>query len=128
MRVQIEFSCKNAAFDNFEDEVNRVLQQALRKVMLQKDRPDALCDHPESLDVLLDINGNTIGSVKLDKDPRQCFKVQIEELRNHVIEVRANNEDEVGEAALEAHSSGVGVMDTQVNVEVLHDTIEECEG
>jgi hypothetical protein len=64
MTVEIEFDTDNAAFeDNFEDELARVLRQVRWKVAAQRVRAAALCEHSESVDVLLDGNGNTIGRV-----------------------------------------------------------------
>lgn len=72
MKVVIEFECDNAAFSKeeggFEAELNCVMDQAYQKVVNQAQRPEALCTHSEADDVLLDNNGNVIGTVRLVKD------------------------------------------------------------
>ncbi len=69
MRITIEFECDNAAFeDDFDGAVRRTLAQARTKIAAQKLRDqDAICKHPEHIDKLLDINGNTIGTVALER-------------------------------------------------------------
>jgi hypothetical protein len=66
MKILIEIDCENAAFwpDPFE-EIYRLLEQAKTKVRIQADRPECLCDAPESADKLLDYNGNTVGTVRV---------------------------------------------------------------
>ena len=64
MNVEIEFDTDNAAFEEgFEEELDFVFRQARWKVIAQREREPALCEHPESVDVLLDGNGNKIGRV-----------------------------------------------------------------
>jgi hypothetical protein len=55
----------------------------------------------------------------------RAVRIQVERRIVHTAELVVENEHEIGEAALEAESSGVGVVDTQISVDVLHDTIEE---
>lgn len=75
MKVIIEFDTEKAAFhspsdlpdseeDYFYAEMGVVLGQAKEKVMRQRARTPALCTHDESDDVLLDTNGNRIGTVQ----------------------------------------------------------------
>lgn len=67
MKITVEFGTENAAFsEDFEGEIRYVLFQARRKIMEQLERPDCLCDAPESADKILDHNGNTIGRVEVD--------------------------------------------------------------
>ena len=68
MKLFIEIEMNNAAFDGDPlPEVVRLLEQAVGKVAMQLVRPEAtVCDAPESTDKLLDINGNTVGSVRLE--------------------------------------------------------------
>jgi hypothetical protein len=67
MKIRIEFDCDNAAFEfDFAGEVNAILRKAYRNIMDQSRRPKALCTHPEAADVLLDTNGNTVGTVVLE--------------------------------------------------------------
>jgi len=65
MKVKIEFSTDNASFtDDFDGELDIVLKQALYKILKQvKRNPEDGCDSPEADDVLIDTNGNTIGSI-----------------------------------------------------------------
>jgi hypothetical protein len=66
MKILIEFNCDNDAFHcgSFHNEVEAVLVQAQAKIRAQMRRkPGAVCTAPESDDVLLDTNGNTIGNV-----------------------------------------------------------------
>ena len=69
MKVVIEFECENASFeDDFEDAVQHALSQACNKILAQHERtPATVCNTPEALDKLLDINGNTIGKVRLQE-------------------------------------------------------------
>jgi hypothetical protein len=70
VKVRIEFDMDNAAF---EDDLNGALQfifaQAHRKIHEQLERKEALCKAPEAADKLLDLNGNTVGSIELLKPP-----------------------------------------------------------
>lgn len=69
MKVTIELSLDNAAFD--EDptlELSRIMETVTGKVARQLQREDGcLCIAAEIDDKLLDINGNTVGFVKLEK-------------------------------------------------------------
>ena len=66
MFVRIEFSTGNASFeDDFDGELDSILHQAADKIRRQMLRPKSLCDAPESADVIIDINGNTIGTVSV---------------------------------------------------------------
>lgn len=94
MKVTIEFDCDNAAFHPADGSPNlarrlsvftyavwQVLEQAKDKVFNQYVRPEALCEHNEADDLLYDINGNRIGTVKLLKtlEPK-CDKCGSERL------------------------------------------------
>jgi len=73
MKIIIEVECQGAAFDNFEYEIHRILNQAEHKILQQRDRePATICDAPEAADKLLDVNGNTVGTVRYEK---QCNDV-----------------------------------------------------
>ena len=67
MHLRIEVDMSNDAF--VEDplgELVRVLSTVVNKVRNQRDRdPRCICDAPEIDDVLKDVNGNTVGSIKL---------------------------------------------------------------
>lgn len=67
MKVKIEFSTNNAAFEyGFEEELGYILHQATQKLFEQRRRdPATVCDAPESADLLKDTNGNTVGTVQL---------------------------------------------------------------
>jgi hypothetical protein len=69
MKITIEFETDNAAFEGelFGGELKKVLNQARLKVLRQRHRPPALCEHLESMDKLLDTNGNTVGTVEVKK-------------------------------------------------------------
>jgi hypothetical protein len=69
MRVKIEFTCDSASFaDEFEASLTVALQQARRKVLRQMVRPGTcVCTAPEADDKILDVNGNTIGTVVVEK-------------------------------------------------------------
>jgi hypothetical protein len=67
VKVYIEFDTDNACFeDNFEGSLMHVLTEAALKIPQQMIREPSLCKHPESADILMDINGNTIGCVRLE--------------------------------------------------------------
>lgn len=73
MRICIEINCDSAALfedDDHVDEVelHRILCSVPPKVNQQLERPPCLCDAPEAADKLLDINGNTIGTLKVIHD------------------------------------------------------------
>ena len=64
MEFTLTINTDNAAFEEgFEEELDFVFRQARWKVIAQREREPALCEHPESVDVLLDGNGNKIGRV-----------------------------------------------------------------
>jgi hypothetical protein len=65
----IEVVMGSAAFEHRArtSELHRILSMVASKVGDQLRRPDSLCDAPEAADKLLDINGNTVGSVRLEK-------------------------------------------------------------
>jgi hypothetical protein len=66
MKVIIEIECDNAAFeDDFYKEFKRILRAVPEKVAAQAHRKHSICNAPEIADVLIDINGNTVGSVKV---------------------------------------------------------------
>lgn len=67
MKVKIEFSVDNAAFeDDMEHELKCVLLSCAHKILAQQERrAGCVCDAPEVSDKILDINGNTIGAVQL---------------------------------------------------------------
>ncbi len=66
MKVYIEFDTDNTCFeDNFEGSLTHVLAKAALKI--QKHVAYKRCVVlPEATDKLLDVNGNTIGSVRLE--------------------------------------------------------------
>ena len=66
MEISIRIKTDNAAFDERpEDEIERILGTVAGKVRAQMERdPQTICDAPEVDDKLLDINGNTVGSVR----------------------------------------------------------------
>lgn len=65
-KVLIEFDVDNDAFVvGFSAELRRVLSTAAHKVVEQRRRkPATVCTAPESADILRDVNGNSIGTVK----------------------------------------------------------------
>ena len=69
MKVEIEIELDNDAFadEGLLDELTRILCTIPGKVQRQMDRMESLCDAPEVDDKLLDINGNTVGSLSLRK-------------------------------------------------------------
>jgi hypothetical protein len=70
MKAIIEFSMDGAAFeDDFETAVRMIMVQAKMKILRQHsdDRSSVVCTTPEAVHKLLDINGNTVGSVKVVK-------------------------------------------------------------
>jgi hypothetical protein len=69
MKIKIEVDCKNAALhENLEVELRRILNTATDKVLRQLERDDrCICEALESDDKLLDINGNTVGFLKLER-------------------------------------------------------------
>jgi hypothetical protein len=68
MKIKIEFDTNNAAFEgDLFKEVGQVFAQAQRKLAAQLARSPSLCKHPESVDKLLDTNGNTVGSLEVTR-------------------------------------------------------------
>lgn len=66
-KVVIEIEMKNAAFEGDPTpEVTRILAQACSKIAEQLEREPTICTAPEASDKLLDINGNTVGSVRVE--------------------------------------------------------------
>lgn len=63
MKLVIEIEMDNAAFEGFRapSEVHRILKTVSRMV-----KSRMLCGKPEINDKLRDINGNTVGFVKLE--------------------------------------------------------------
>lgn len=69
MKVFIEFECDNADFeDSFEGALRCVLSSCITKVLKQRSRSASVCTAPEAADKLYDVNGNTIGYVRLLKE------------------------------------------------------------
>ncbi len=72
MKVTIEISCDGAAFRDSDlamsGELSLVLSRVPAKVrnIMARD-PGVLCDAPEVDDVIIDSNGNTVGSIKVDR-------------------------------------------------------------
>lgn len=70
MKIQIELNCDNAAFNDlgFRFEVERILDTCKHKIEAQLRRSDGcVCTAPEVDDKLLDINGNTVGYIRIEK-------------------------------------------------------------
>lgn len=68
MQIKIWIECDNSAFDDDPiPEVKRILQTIPGKIREQLGRQECKCTTLESSDVLLDINGNTVGRVCLTK-------------------------------------------------------------
>lgn len=66
-KLTIQIELKNASFeDDPAPEIKRILSSAIGKVRRQLDRAESLCKAPEADDKLLDINGNTVGTIKLE--------------------------------------------------------------
>lgn len=63
MKIVIEFDTDNAAFEDNPNEWRAIFLQAVGKVKSQLQRKPCLCNHPESVDKLIDSNGNTVGTV-----------------------------------------------------------------
>lgn len=76
MKVTITFETGTAAWvdEGFGWQLRHVLEQVEGKVMRQLTRePGCVCDAPEADDKVIDSNGNTIGSVKVEDEhgPRE---------------------------------------------------------
>jgi hypothetical protein len=68
MKILIEIECDNDAFSPSPyRELHRILSTVPRKVYEQLTRPNCACDAPESCDKLKDINGNSIGFLKVER-------------------------------------------------------------
>ena len=69
MKILIELETDNACFEeDFQFSLEHVLGQVHDKVAQQRRRSArTICTSPESADKLLDINGNTVGSVLVKK-------------------------------------------------------------
>lgn len=79
MKIVIQFNTDGDAFigdddwdadlvDTFYNEVGNVLEQAREKIMRQRHRAEGcVCDALEADDKLLDSNGNTVGTVRLEE-------------------------------------------------------------
>jgi hypothetical protein len=68
-KLTIEIDMDKAAFydQHYATELDRILRTVSRKVENQMAREiGCVCDAPEIDDKLLDINGNTCGSVRLE--------------------------------------------------------------
>ena len=70
MKISIEINCDSAALqDNLEDELQRILDTVVMKVLAQLERDGrCICTAKESADKLLDINGNTVGTLSVWND------------------------------------------------------------
>ncbi len=70
MRITVVFETDNSAFDgaDFYPEVRRVFKQARKKVQQLRERRPVLCSAPEAADLLKDSNGNTVGTVKIERE------------------------------------------------------------
>ena len=68
MKIKIEIDCENDALHNDpEGELRRILGMVPNKILKQLERDGrCICEAKESSDKLLDINGNTVGFVKLE--------------------------------------------------------------
>lgn len=67
MDIHIHIETENAAIDGHpEVEIERILRTVTDKVLAQMTRdPQTVCDAPEVDDKLIDINGNTVGYVRV---------------------------------------------------------------
>lgn len=67
MKIKIEINCDDAALhDDLEGELPRILNTIPQKIRDQLERSGrCICEAPESVDKLLDINGNAVGTVKV---------------------------------------------------------------
>ena len=63
MKVVIEFDVKNAAFDDWQREVKRVVGAAATRLADLPDRPAGALRAP-----LFDSNGNTVGSIRVEEE------------------------------------------------------------
>lgn len=67
MKIIIEINCEDAALhDDFETEFPRLLNTIPQKIYNQLERDGrCICEALESDDKLLDINGNTVGRLRV---------------------------------------------------------------
>jgi hypothetical protein len=70
MKIVIEIDCGNAALhDDPPNELRRILATVPGKVAAQLERDGrCICEALESADMLKDINGNTVGTVKIVRE------------------------------------------------------------
>jgi hypothetical protein len=70
MKILIEINCDDAALhDNLHGELARIMYGIPDKVCAQLERSGrCICEALESSDKLIDINGNTVGTVRLSHD------------------------------------------------------------
>jgi len=73
MKVKIEFSVDGASFeDDFHGEVMWTLRKAAEKLFRQRERQGGcICTSQEADDILMDVNGNRIGTVALVDDQEE---------------------------------------------------------
>ena len=69
MHIKIELDTDNDAFKHGQlyHELRRLFESCLGKIKRQRRRAPALCDAPEVDDKLLDINGNTVGTLTVTR-------------------------------------------------------------
>jgi hypothetical protein len=70
MHILIKIDCSNDALhSNLEVELGRILSTIPEKVCRQLERDGrCICEALESADKLLDVNGNTVGTVRVTHD------------------------------------------------------------
>lgn len=70
MKIKIEINCDDDALHtDLEEELGRILNTIPGKICEQLERDGrCVCEALESTDKLLDINGNTVGIVRLTHD------------------------------------------------------------
>lgn len=70
MKIKIEINCNGTALhDDLAGELDRILGTATSKVVAQLERSGrCICEALESTDKLLDINGNTVGTVEVIRE------------------------------------------------------------
>jgi len=66
MRIKIEFSCDNAAFEDNPDEISVVLQQAAEAVEVLRLEIENMCATNVARE-LYDTNGNRVGYVRVTR-------------------------------------------------------------
>jgi len=81
MKIEITIDTDNAAFEDDPGELRRILDTVTAKVTSQLARePGCVCDAPEIDDKLLDINGNTVGRVRVTEDATDALERELAEL------------------------------------------------